>query len=128
MRIRRIDLIAVFAGGMVGTLARAGLGEIWPLGDGGWPWATFVVNLAGAALLGWAMVALPARGAARPFVGTGVCGALTTFSTFQLQLYDLVDGGHAGRAASYALASLAGGLVLIEVGRRWAMHTAEAKP
>jgi CrcB protein len=128
MRIGRIDLIAVFAGGMAGTLARAGLGEIWPLGDGGWPWATFVVNLAGAALLGWAMVALPARGPARPFVGTGVCGALTTFSTFQLQLYDLVDGGHAGRAASYALASLAGGLVLIEVGRRWAMRTAEAKP
>ncbi|MCW3006356.1 MAG: crcB1 [Solirubrobacterales bacterium] len=128
MRIRRIDLIAVFAGGMAGTLARAGLGEIWPLGDGGWPWATFVVNLAGAALLGWAMVALPARGSARPFVGTGVCGALTTFSTFQLQLYDLVVGGHAGRAASYALASLAGGLVLIEVGRRWATRTAEAKP
>jgi CrcB protein len=122
MRGNRADLVAVFAGGMLGTLARAALGEAWAHDPGSWPWSTFLVNLAGAALLGWATVALPARGPARPLVGTGVCGALTTFSTFQLELYEQVDGGHVGLAAAYLAASLVGGLAAIRLTRAWAMR------
>jgi CrcB protein len=117
-----VDVIAVFIGGVVGTLARAGLAQLWPVGDGGWPWATFAVNIAGAALLGWAMVALATTGPARSFVGTGVCGALTTFSTFQLELYELVDGDRLAIAAGYLAASLVAGLAAIELTRRWALH------
>jgi CrcB protein len=45
----------------------------------------------------------------RPLLGTGLCGALTTFSTLQLELLDLLDSGHAALAAAYAAASLCGG-------------------
>jgi CrcB protein len=127
MRGKRSDLIAVFVGGMVGTLARAGLAQAWTSGSGSWPWATFLVNLAGAALLGWAMVALPARGPSRPFVGTGVCGALTTFSTFQLELYELVDHRHGVLAAGYLAGSVAGGLGVIQLTRRRALRTQAAR-
>jgi CrcB protein len=123
-RPARIDLVAVFVGGMVGTLARAALAEVWTHDGGGWPWSTFAVNLLAAGLLGWASVALPGRGPARPFVGTGICGALSTFSTFQLELYDLADAGHVGVAAAYLVASIAGGLAVIQLTRRWAQRTA----
>jgi CrcB protein len=123
-RRARIDLVAVFVGGMVGTLARATLAEAWTHDTGAWPWSTFLVNLIAAGLLGWATVALPGRGPWRPFVGTGICGALSTFSTFQLEIYDLADHGHAGVAAAYLATSIAGGLAVIQLTRRWALRTA----
>src|SRR5215212_675225 len=49
------ELTAVFAGGCIGALARTGLAEALPHARGAWPWATFAVNVAGAALLGWAV-------------------------------------------------------------------------
>jgi CrcB protein len=124
VRPTRIDLVAVFVGGMLGTLARAALAEGWTHGAGGWPWSTFLANLLAAGLLGWATVALPGRGPWRPFVGTGVCGALSTFSTLQLEAYDLFDGGHAALAIAYLLASVAGGLAVIGLTRRWALTAA----
>src|SRR3954470_15533100 len=107
----RRELAAIFAGGSLGAIARAGLLEALPHGPGEWPWATFSVNVAGAFLLGYAVTRLqerlPLSAYGRPFVGTGVCGALTTFSTFQLELLRLPGG----LAAAYAAASLVAGLL-----------------
>jgi CrcB protein len=100
---------AVFAGGVLGACARAGVAEAFPHDPTHWPWATFVVNLVGAAILGWVVVRAPAW---RRFVGTGICGALTTFSTFQVELLDL----HAGLACAYAAASLALGIGAVRLG------------
>jgi fluoride exporter len=106
---------AIFAGGVAGALARAGLAEAIPWNGHSWPWATFVVNVAGTLLLGYFATRLQERLAPstyrRPLLGTGFCGALTTFSTFQVELIELTRNGAAGTAASYALASLALGLV-----------------
>jgi CrcB protein len=106
---------AVAVGGAMGGLLRAGLEDAWPA-SGGWPWATFVANVAGVALLAWAATRLGERlrpmAHARPLIGTGVCGGLTTFSTLQLEAVDLVRDGRAGLAAGYLAASLAAGLVL----------------
>ena len=111
------ELAAIFAGGVAGALARAGLSEALPRDPGTWPWATFAVNLAGAFLLGWLVTRLqerlPQSAYKRPLLGTGVCGALTTFSTLQLELVELADGGHAALAAAYAAVSLAGGLAAV---------------
>lgn len=125
------ELAAIFAGGVAGTLARAGLGEALPHAAGAWPWATFAVNLAGAFVLGLAVghphgiPTLPRW--RRSFVGTGLCGALTTFSTFQLELLRMLDGGHDALALAYAAASLAGGLCGVVLAVRLARRTVPAR-
>jgi CrcB protein len=115
--MRQDELAAVFVGGVAGALARAGVSEALSHDAGTWPWATFVVNLAGAALLGGVIVRAPRW---RRLIGTGFCGALTTFSTFQLELLDLLDGDHVALACAYAAASLAGGIAAVRLGERLA--------
>jgi CrcB protein len=111
------ELAAIFAGGALGALARAGVDEALPVGAGSWPWATFLVNVAGAALLGWTVTRLaerlPPSRYRRPFLGTGVCGALTTFSTLQLELVRLLDEGAIGLAVGYASASIVAGFAAV---------------
>jgi CrcB protein len=102
-------LAAVFVGGALGTVARAGLAVAFPAPPAHWPWPTFVVNVAGAFLLGWFATRLPAASLGRPLLGTGLCGGLTTFSTLQVEIVTMLDGGHVGPAAAYAAASLAAG-------------------
>jgi CrcB protein len=108
-------LVAVFAGGLLGGLLRTAL-EDWSPAATGWPWVTFIANLAGAALLGWAAVRLQERLAPstypRPFLGTGLCGGLTTFSTLQVEVVRLAHEGRTGMAAAYLGASLTGGAVV----------------
>jgi fluoride exporter len=105
---------AIFAGGVAGALARAGLAKALPWDGRSWPWATFVVNVVGTLLLGYFATRLQERLAPstyrRPLLGTGFCGALTTFSTFQVELIRLTRNGATATAAGYALASLAVGL------------------
>jgi CrcB protein len=116
VRVDRRELAAIFAGGCLGALARAGLAQWLPPEPGRWPWATFLANLAGAALLGWAVTRLqermPLTVYRRPLIGTGLCGALTTFSTLQLELLDLLDAGRSALAAAYAVASLGAGFAV----------------
>jgi CrcB protein len=82
-----------------------------------WPWATFAVNLLGAALLGFFITRLqerlPPSPYRRAFLGTGVCGALTTFSTVMVELVAMLEAAHVALAAAYACASLAGGFAAI---------------
>ena len=111
------ELRAVFIGGVVGALARAWVTEALAHDPGRWPWATLVVNVAGAFVLG----AVAARGFRRALIGQGFCGALTTFSTFQLELLQMLDRGRTGLALAYAAASLALGLAAAELGRRTAL-------
>jgi CrcB protein len=117
VRVDRRELAAVFCGGIVGALARYGMLEALPHAPGEWPWATFAVNLAGALILGWLTTRLtemmPPTRYVRFLLGTGFCGALTTFSTFQVETIRLAKDGHADVAATYAAASLAAGMLLV---------------
>jgi CrcB protein len=119
MRVDRRELLAVFAGGFVGALARAGLVEALPHGAGEWPWATFAVNVAGAFALGYFTTRLqerlPLSAYRRPLLGTGFCGALTTFSTVQLELVDMLDAGRPALAVGYALSSILAGFAAVIV-------------
>jgi CrcB protein len=111
---------AIYAGGVIGALARVGLSEALPHGVDAWPWATFIVNMVGAALLGWFVTRLgerlPPSTYRRPFLGTGVCGALTTFSTLQLELFRMVEGGYLGLAVGYTAVTLIGGFACVHLG------------
>lgn len=112
-------LMAIYAGGTIGALARVGLAQVAPHGAGSWPWATFAVNMIGALLIGYFVASLrdhPEESVAHPFLTTGICGTLTTFSTMQLELFEMVDGGHLGLAAAYVAATLAAGYAFVRIG------------
>jgi CrcB protein len=122
---RRV-LAAVFAGGFIGALARAGLIEALPPAPGEWPWATFVANLAGAFALGYFATRMPKRAHLMPFLGTGLCGALTTFSTMQLELLTMLDTHHTSLALAYAAVSLTCGFVAVAAATRLANNQVTA--
>lgn len=120
--VDRRELGAIFLGGALGALLRAGLTEAFPPTAGEWPWATFAVNVAGAALLGYWFTRLPHSSYRRPLLATGFCGALTTFSTVQLELVEMIDSGRVALACLYLAAGLLAGLAGVQAataaGRR----------
>jgi CrcB protein len=111
------ELAAIFTGGFIGAVARAEIAEALPHRTGAWPWPTFVVNVVGAFLLGYFVTRLqerlPLSSYRRPFLGTGVCGALTTFSTVQIELLQMFDRDRFVLAGGYAMASILAGFVAI---------------
>jgi fluoride exporter len=119
-RFDRRELGATYVGGVIGALGRVGLSEWLPHGVDAWPWATFIANLVAAALLGWFVTRLgerlPPSTYRRPFLATGVCGALSTFSTLQLELFKMIDGGYLALAVAYAAATIAGGFACVHLG------------
>ncbi len=113
----------VALGGVIGTAARYGLALLRPTPPGGWPWATFAVNIAGALLLGALLEALVRAGDdtgwrrhARLLLGTGFCGSLTTYSTFAVEADLLVRDHATGTALAYLAASLVSGIAAVAVG------------
>jgi fluoride exporter len=117
LHIDRRELAAIFAGGFLGAVARAELAEALPHDTGEWPWATFIVNVAGAFLLGYFVTRLqerlPLSAYRRPLLGTGLCGALTTFSTMQVELLRMLDDDRIALALSYAVVSVAAGFAAV---------------
>jgi CrcB protein len=116
----RWELAAIFAGGAVGSAVRTGLSELAPTHTGHWPWVTFAVNVVGCLLLGYFVTRLqerlPITAYRRPLLGTGLCGALTTFSTFQLELLRMLEHGEVGLAVGYCAGSLAAGFAGVTLG------------
>jgi CrcB protein len=129
-RIHWRTVAAVAVGGFFGGLARYLVGLAIPASSGTFPWAVFAVNTAGAFILGLLLVlvleVLPPTTYVRPVLGTGFCGALTTFSTVAVGVDQLATDGRGGLAAGYVAASLAAGLAAasfgIVLGRSVAAH------
>ena len=119
-RAPRLTVVAAVAvGGALGTVIRYELALAEPVASGRFPWTTFGVNVVGALLLGLVLGALsdPARATvARPFLAVGVCGGLTTFSTWMVESVLLTRDGHGASAAIYVVTSLVSGLVAVTVG------------
>lgn len=112
-------LLAIYLGGVVGALIRVGLAQAASVGPGQWPWPTFAVNMVGAFLLGYFFALFrdhPEESLHHPFLGTGICGTLTTFSTMQMELFNLVDDGYLGLAAAYAATTIALGYLFVRAG------------
>ncbi len=118
--VDRLELSAIFAGGAIGALGRAALAELLHAPARSWPWATFTVNMAAAFVLAFVVTWIgehqPRTMYARAFWATGICGALSTFSTLMLELVRLQEAGGIGSACGYGLASITGGLLLVLLG------------
>lgn len=111
-RERQWDVTAaVSVGGIVGAEARYGLSVAVPHAAAGFPWSTVYTNIIGCFCLGilmWLLneVSSPHR-LVRPFVGIGIIGGFTTFSTFTVDAERLIEHHRAGIAALYVLCTLA---------------------
>ncbi|MGH2960556.1 MAG: CrcB family protein [Solirubrobacterales bacterium] len=112
------ECAAVFAGGFVGALARYGLVELFGAYNGEWPWPVFIANIAGCAILGL-VIAHRGTGLQVSLAGTGFCGALTTFSTLQLELYELINAHSYFTAIAYLAVSIFVGLLAVASARRF---------
>lgn len=120
LRSRGDVLLVIAAGGALGSLARWGVGEVLPWSGDGFPWATFVENLSGGFLLGVLMIFVldvwAPRRYLRPFLGVGLLGGYTTFSTYMLEAHDLIAAGRPAVALVYLFATLLAGLLAVWLG------------
>lgn len=110
----------VGAGGAIGAVARYGVATAFPVAEETFPTTTFVINTAGAFLLAFVLGTLVRRATPdhwiRLFVGVGVLGAFTTFSTLATELALLVRADRWGVAVAYAAASVGAGVVAVLLG------------
>lgn len=121
LRLRFVVLVA--AGGALGTAARYGVDVVLPHRTGQWPWSTLVVNILGAFVLGLLLELLlrhgPDTGARRMVrlgIGTGFCGAFTTYSALATDTVLQLDQGYAVTGLLYAVGSVGLGLLATVAG------------
>jgi CrcB protein len=115
-------VLVVAAGGVLGTLARYGVNQVVPRGDGV-PWPTLLENLLGAFLLGLLLESLVRAGAedrrrrvVRLGVGTGVLGGFTTWSSLAFEVQQLGAGGDVGLGVAYGVGSVVVGFLTCTLG------------
>jgi CrcB protein len=110
----------IAAGGVLGSEARYALGLAAPHAAGGWPAATLLINVSGSLLIGALMVVLtdltsPHR-LVRPFLGVGVLGGWTTFSTAMVDVEQLLRAGRPVVAVGYLVGTALAALVAVALG------------
>jgi CrcB protein len=121
MKRRDVDVLAVIAvGGALGSVARYGLSVAIPHARGDFAVSTLVINVVGCLLIGVLMGVLTSMSEPhrllRPFLGVGILGGFTTFSTYVVDTLDSAGTGHPLVALEYALASVVLGLLAVALG------------
>lgn len=116
-RFDRQELAAIFAGGAIGAIARVWLSQHYAQSYTSWPWTIFLINITGSFLLGYFATRLqerlPQSTYRRPLLGTGFCGAYTTFSTMEVEILKMIEANHYLLAITYAIVSLLAGITAI---------------
>jgi CrcB protein len=109
---------AVSLGGGLGALARYGVGLLVPTEPGRFPWGTFGINVLGCLLIGMLMVVatelVRAHRLVRPFLGVGVLGGFTTFSTYSVESLRLLPD--VGLVVAYLLGTLVAAILAVMTG------------
>lgn len=123
------NLLLVMIGGAIGAGLRYQVGRValHQLGPG-FPWGTWIVNLAGGFLIGILAGLLARHGSqgepVRLLLGVGVLGGFTTFSAFSLEAATMLQRGQFALASAYAVSSFAGSVLLLFAGLWVARATA----
>jgi fluoride exporter len=122
-------LAVISAGGVLGALARYGLTVAFPPVPGHFPWTTFGINVTGCLLIGVLMVLVTdlwaGRRLLRPFLGVGVLGGYTTFSTYAVDIRGLVQNGAPLVAAVYLVGTVVAAICAVFAGvaaTRWTIR------
>jgi len=109
---------AIAAGGALGAGLRWAV--VTSIDSGRFPWPVLALNVVGSLVLGVCLAEEwdhpRARVLLHDFGGIGFCGGLTTFSTFAVEVVDLLRDGSTGQAASYLGLSLALSVAGVVVG------------
>ena len=125
-------LVVITVGGMLGAVTRHAVSLAVPTARGGLPWSTLIVNVTGCMLIGVLMVLiLEARQAhplVRPFIGVGVLGGYTTFSTYAVDAQVLIAEGRPGLALAYLAGTAAAALVAVQLGVVLTRAVAQPRP
>ena len=117
---------SVALGGAIGAVLRHQMGRGMTHWLGvqavtAFPWATLAVNVVGSLAMGLLAGFLARHGQGgehwRLFLGVGLLGGFTTFSSFSLEMMMLIERGQALQALTYALISVLAGLTALYVGR-----------
>ncbi|HVL83061.1 MAG TPA: fluoride efflux transporter CrcB [Pseudonocardia sp.] len=124
-------VVAVAAGGVLGALARHGAGVLLAHPPGGFPLATLLVNVLGCLLIGVLVVlvteVVAAHPLVRPFLGTGVLGGFTTFSTYAVDVHALAAAGRPAAALTYLAGTLGAAVAATWAGTALARAAAGAR-
>jgi fluoride exporter len=116
-------ILAVAIGGALGSVARYVVGiEAGRLFGTDFPWGTLIINVSGSFLIGVFAALFATKWSlpqsARVFLIVGICGGFTTFSTFSLDVWYLIERGQLLASAAYIVASV----VLSTVALIGALH------
>jgi CrcB protein len=107
-------------GGAIGAGARHLVGQVMLVRLGpGFPWWTFSINIVGSLLMGVLIGWLALRGGsdtARLFLGVGILGGFTTFSSFSMEFWLLFERGQMAQATAYVLGSVILGIAACGLG------------
>ena len=115
-----MNVLLVALGGAIGSVARYLAGAFIANRFGpDFPWGTFFVNVTGSFLIG-VILSLVGGGllpaGARPFLAVGIMGGYTTFSTYDYESLQLIQGGELGAATFNALGQVVAGLIAVYLG------------
>ena len=109
-------LAVIAVGGGLGALARYGISLLLPTMPGHFPWGTFLINVLGCFLIGVLMVRWGQRPLLRPFLGVGILGGFTTFSTYAVETRAMMTPGDVPLAMLYLFGTLAAAMLAVLAG------------
>jgi CrcB protein len=118
-----MNLISIFIGGGLGSLARYGLSLLFPYREG-FPLATFCANIAASFILGLVLgwiskIDAGSSNQLKLFLVTGFCGGFSTFSTFSAETLQLIKAQQWALATIYVLSSVVLSVLLLGLGFYW---------
>lgn len=123
LHFQPVHVLIVAIGGVLGTVARYAVTQVWRSPGSGFPLSVLAANLLGSFLLGALLEALVRRGrdeglrrSLRLLVGTGFCGGFTTYSTLAVGSVLLVRSDHLATALLYDATSVLAGLLASAAG------------